>query len=111
MFGVKNWNIENITGYKPLTTLYVDFGFAEKFGDYAIRDTYKKMVKEYNILDYKELTELVMVLNWKLWEHYENGNEKLARLYDNLWRESCDYITELLKDDSEKLSYYYRTTD
>lgn len=111
MVRIRDWNIENITGYRPLTTLYLDFGIAERFGEKAIRNTYNKMVKEYNILSYKELTELVMVLNWKLWEHYESGNERLARLYDELWRKGSEHTITLLENDSEKLGYYYRTTD
>ena len=109
MFKVEMWNIENVTGYHPITTLYEDFGIAERFGEKSIRDTLKTMLKFYDENDYKELTELVMVLNWKLWSHYERVNMGLAKLYDELWRKADDYVRGFLK--GEKLSYYYRTTD
>ena len=102
-----NWNIEEMTGYKPLTTLYTDFSIADKFGENAIIDTYQKAFNELKN-NYKYLTELVMVLNWKIWEHNET-NEDYARLYNNLWEELSTYAEENLKN--EELSYYYRTID
>lgn len=104
---VVDWNIQEMTGYEPHTTLYVDFGIAEKFGDKAVRDTYKQVMKAMK-KDYVYLTELVMVLNWKIWEHYQT-NEPLARIYDALWREAAAYACNNLKGD--ELAYYYRTTD
>lgn len=68
-------------------------------------------IKNWNIeamTDYKYLTEFVMALNWKIWEHYET-NEKYGRLYDALWREASIYASENLK--GEELTYYYRTID
>lgn len=104
---IKNWNIEEMTGYKPMTTFYTDFGIAEKFGKKAILDTYDRAVKCWSS-DYKYLTELVMVLNWKIWEHYKTDPE-LAKLYNELWEKLDSYATENLK--GEELSYFYRTTD
>lgn len=31
-----------------------------------------------------------MVLNWKIWQHYEK-NEKLAELYNSLWEKADTY--------------------
>lgn len=104
---MKMWNIENETGYKPITTIYEDFGIAEKFGNNAIIDTYKRLFNEYKT-NYKVLTEFVMALNWKIWEHYET-NETLARLYNELYEKLDIYACDNLK--GEELSYYYRTTD
>ena len=58
--------------------------------------------------NYKYLTELVMVLNWKIWEHYET-NEPLAKLYNDLWEQANNYACNNLK--GEELNYFYRTTD
>ena len=44
---IKNWNIEELTGYKPLTTLYMDFSIADKFGKNAILSTFNAAKKEY----------------------------------------------------------------
>lgn len=105
---IATWNIEAITGYKPITTFFEDFSIADKFGLSAIKDTYRHGFKSAKALGYKELTEFVMALNWKIWEHYER-NEQVARLYDELWRKAANYATKNLKGD--ELSYYYRTTD
>lgn len=104
----KDWNIEAMTGYKPMTTLYRDFSIADKFGASAIKDTYKKVMDELKS-NYKYLTELVMVLNWKIWEHYNAGNRQYSKLYDELWRKADLYATEHLVGD--ELSYFYMTTD
>lgn len=107
MFGVKVFDSEAFCGYKQITTFYTDFGIAEPFGKSAILDTYKRGL-EYAKTDYKVLTEFVMVLNWKIWEHYQN-NEPLARIYNNLWQEADKYAVENLK--GEELTYFFRTTD
>lgn len=104
---IKNWNIEELTGYKPLTTLYMDFSIADKFGKNAILSTFINAKKEYEGR-YKYQTELAMVLNWKLWEHDWNKSE-LALVYNKLFTSYNDYLLDNLK--GEELSYYIRTTD
>jgi hypothetical protein len=104
----KNWNIEAETGYTPITTFYMDFSIADMFGISAVRDTYKRGLETAQFLGYKELTEFVMALNWKIWEHY-GANETLARLYNDLWMKADDFARENLK--GEELAYYYQTTD
>lgn len=108
MFGkLIDWNIEEITGYKPITTFYTDFSIADNYGVEAIKDTYKRAMAAWKT-DYKFLTELVMALNWKIWEHYES-NRDYAKVYDELWRKADEYACTNLK--GEELSYFYRTTD
>ena len=85
---IKDWNIEEITGYKPITTFYTDFSIADRFGTAAIKDTYKNGL-EYAKTDYKVLTELVMVLNWKIWEWYET-DEKIAKVDGNCFKMTKD---------------------
>jgi hypothetical protein len=55
------------------------------------------------------LTELVISLNWKIWEHYENGNRDFAKVYTELWQKADIYARDNLKD--EELSFFYRVTD
>lgn len=109
---IKVWNIEEMTGYKPITTFYEDFSIADKFGIDAIKDTYNRAFNEWKS-DYKYLTELVMVLNWKIAEHYkEGGTEKdneIASLYNDLYLKADEYAVDNLKD--EQLKYFYNTTD
>ena len=104
---IKTWNIENITGYKPQTTFYEDFSIADKFGIAAVKDTYKRAFREWH-KNHIYLTELVLVLNWKIWEHCET-NDKLAVLYNTLWKETAQFAVETLT--GEELEYYLETID
>lgn len=98
----------NMTGYEPKTTFWSDFSIAEPFGEKAIRDTYKRAFKEWkNNKEY--VTELVMMLNWKIWHHNDKGHDALAHLYDELWREADEWCMKNLKGDD--LQYYIRQTD
>lgn len=99
--------IQSEIGYEIKTTFWEDFSIADQFGLEAVRDTYNRSFQEWKS-DYIYLTELVMILNWKIWQHYDK-NEKLAQLYDDLWRKTAGYASAHLKD--EKLAYYYKTTD
>ena len=101
------WNIEALTGYKPKTTFWMDFSIADQFGYFAVQDTYNRAFKNWKY-DYIYLTELVMVLNHKIWQ-YCDTNTALAALYEKLWRQADNYACENLK--GEELNYFYSTTD
>ena len=103
----KDWNIQEVTGYEPKTTFYMDFSIAEPFGVDSIQETYDTAFEEWKG-NVEFVTELVMVLNWKMWEHYQT-NEKLARLYEKLWWKVQDWCYNNLKGDD--LAYFIRTTD
>lgn len=104
---IENWNIEELTGYIPLTTFYMDFSIADRFGVEAIQDTYNRVFQEWKH-DYRYITELVMVLNWKIWRWYKN-NDDYSKLYHHLWFQLDDWCVNNLKGD--ELVYYYKTTD
>ncbi len=107
MMTVENWRIEEMTGYKPMTTFYMDFSIADMVGVDAIKDTYNRIFKEWKH-NYKYITEVTMVLNWKIWRWY-GKNEDYAKIYDQLWRELDQWCVDNLK--GEELEYYYKTTD
>lgn len=93
--------------YTTISTFWDDFTIADRFGVKAIQDTYNRAFKEWRT-NYKMLTELVMVLNHKIWQHYES-NEVIAKLYNNLWEKADAYACENLK--GEELNYFYKVTD
>lgn len=94
-------------GYETKTTFWMDFSIADRFGVDAIKDTFERAFNEWKD-NYVYLTELVMVLNWKIWDWYERDND-VAMVYNTLWEFADNYTVNNLKD--EELSYFYNTTD
>lgn len=89
------------------TTFWTDFSIADRFGIAAVKDTYRRAFEEWKG-DYRYLTDLVMVLNHKIWQWYER-NEPLAEVYNDLWDKTARYAMDTLK--GEELSYYFEVTD
>ena len=98
----------NINGYETKTTFWDDFTIADAFGIKAIKDTYKRAFDEWKE-DYIYLTELVLVLNWKCWQHYEKGNSKMSEVYSDLFYRARNYALTHLK--GEEFEYFFNTTD
>lgn len=98
----------NPYSYKFITTFWSDFGIAECFGHNAVIDTYNRAFEEWKN-DYKYLTELVIVTNWKCWEHYDKGNSELSSIYAELYYKCRDYALDTLK--GNELRYHLEVTD
>lgn len=107
MIQVPKWNIEDMTGYRPITTFWMDFSIADKFGFKAVQDTYNRAFISWKS-DYKYLTELVMVLNHKAWQHSET-NPVLFELYVSLYEMADNYAIDHLK--GHELRYFFEVTD
>ncbi len=86
------------------STFFDDFSIADAYGINAIKDTYKRAFDEWRN-NGKMLTELVGVLNHKIWYWYKTNDEK-SRLYETLWRKASCYAQEHLKDEDIKHFYY-----
>jgi len=91
---------------RPSTTFWADFTVADVAGRSAIIDTWNRCQEWKSCPKY--WTELTVVLNHKIWFHYENRNEELARLYDNLWKQACDHAYTFTGEDAK---HYYTVTD
>ena len=104
---LERWTMAEDIGYTPKTTFWEDFCIAEHFGVNAIKDTYNRAFEEWKN-DYEYLTELVVVLNHKIWRYY-GQNDVYARLYDSLWKKADAYAVNNLKGD--ELRYFLRVTD
>lgn len=94
-------------GYDLKTTYWDDFSIADKFGAYAIKDTFKNAFRQHKG-NYIYLTELVMVLGWKAWQHYQK-NDKYSQIYQELYYKADDWAKDNLNDN--ELTYYYKTID
>ena len=94
-------------GYEMTTTFWEDFSIADIFGADAVKDTFERAFNEWKG-NYVYLTELVIVLNHKIWQHYEKW-ESLARVYQDLWEKADGYACDNLK--GEELSFFFRITD
>lgn len=94
-------------GYEMTTTFWQDFTIADYFGVDAIKDTFERAFNEWKG-NYVYLTELVIVLNHKIWQWYEK-KPAYGELYNDLWEMADNYACENLK--GEELSFFYHTTD
>lgn len=94
-------------GYTTKTTFWEDFSIADRFGITAIKDTFKRAFEEWKS-DYIYLTELVMVLNHKIW-YWHGRDENKSKLYNDLWEQADAYACDNLKGD--ELTYFFRTLD
>lgn len=96
-------------GYEMTTTFWMDFSIADRFGLEAVEDTFNRAFGEWKT-NHVYLTELVVVLNWKIWEHYSSdGSSPLSQLYSRLWEQADAYACDNLK--GEELDFFYRVTD
>ena len=98
---------ESFCGYKQFTTFFQDFSIADLAGTKAIQNTFDRAFKEWKS-QYKYLTELVMVLNWKSWEHATTRPE-YSELYVDLYHKAREYALDNLK--GAEFEYFFRTTD
>lgn len=101
--------LANFTDWRPETQAWQSFSIAERISEQEINTVYKRLFKEMKG-DYKKLTELVMVLNHKMFQYNEiPGHKRLCELYSNLFEATNKYALKTLKDD--QLSYFLQTTD
>ena len=94
--------------YEFKTTFWMDFTIADKFGIEAVKDTFKRAFSEWKT-DYIYLTELTLVINWKCWQHYENNNIEISKLYSEYYYQLREYGLDNLK--GKELEYFIKTLD
>lgn len=97
-----------LNGYATITTFYSDFTIADYYGVDAVKDTFKRAFESWKE-NYRYMTELSIVLNHKIFEHYHHNNTALMVAYDTLWKEIDHWCMGSFSD--EALQYYLRITD
>ena len=99
--------LEKQFDYKFQTTFWEEFSIADHYGSEGIREHYNLVFGQWkDNLEY--LTELVMVLNWKIAQWYK-VDDNLGLTYDELWKRTDAYAMDTLKGDD--LHYYLSTLD
>ena len=94
--------------YEFKTTFWDDFTIADAYGEEGVKDTFVRAFWAWKD-DVEFVTELAIVVNWKCWQHWKNGNLGLSELYSDLYYKVRDWCLDHLK--GEDLRYYLETTD
>ena len=89
------------------TTFWEEFSIADQYGSDGVREHYDLVFDQWKD-NLKYLTELVLVLNWKIYQWYQ-VDDTLGLTYDELWKETDEYALSTLKGDD--LHYYLSTLD
>lgn len=97
-----------LPGETVTTTFWQDFSIADAFGIKAIKDTFNTAFESWKH-DYRYLTNLVVTLNYKSWEHDEAEREDYVETYVELYEKARNYACENLK--GKEFDYYFSITD
>ena len=96
-------------GYERISTFFSDLSIAEWCEDEnGVQETYDKVVNEW-IHDVKMFAEFVISLNWKSWEWAARQNDKLGKLYSDLYYKAHYLALDTFK--GEDAEYYFNVTD
>ena len=99
---------ESMCGYTQRTTFWDDFTIAEKFGVSAIKDTYKNAFTSWKT-DVVFITELVLVLNWKMLYMDERHMTEKSVMYYKCWVELSNWCERHLE--AGAYEYFLNVTD
>ena len=102
--------LEAVSPYELFTTFYSDLSVAEYFGEKGIRETFNNVCESW-LNDYKYFTEFVLCLNWKIWAWHDLGCDKVAKVYDELWKKADAMLWEKYEGNEEATGYAFRVLD
>lgn len=100
-------SFEKMFDFKFETTFWEEFCIAENYGSDGIREHYKVVFDQWKN-NLKFLTELVLVLNWKV-STWFGVDDTIGKTYDELFRKTDSFAIDTLKGDD--LHYYLSTLD
>ena len=124
----KNWesNLADMSGYERKYTFYSDFSIAEFCEVYmkdtnAVKKTYNNVIKSWGS-SIEAMSEIVMVLNHKIWSFYGNVDSsylkcgeawrnKFMEIYQTLYEKCVDFIYKKFEHNEKAMEYYYNVTD
>lgn len=94
--------------YKMISTFWEDFTIADCFGEKAVKDTFRTCYREFKTWP-EYLIELVMTLNWKMWQRHDLGDPEGCEMYRGMYEKAYKYATKNLK--GEDLQKFFEITD
>ena len=101
--------LAQFTDWRPTQLYWQRFSIAERYGKDEIIRVYDDILKESKD-NFKLLTELVMVLNHKSWQHCEDiDHSAFCDIYSNLFYKTQKYALDHLTGDG--LNYFLDVTD
>jgi hypothetical protein len=101
--------LSQFTDWRPTTLYWQRFSIGEKYGVDEVEEVYNDIFNAAKN-DYKLLTELVMILNHKTWQHCEELiDSKFCKTYEDLYYKTRKYALDSLKND--ELKYFLDVTD
>ena len=111
-----NKMLEDVGGKPMEFTFAADFAIADWYGAEDVKETYKRVIKEWNA-DYKALTEVVMALNLLSWVNVSlqqagfEDRDDFIKLYSRLYYDATNEFYKEYGEDAEKCDYFFRMTD
>lgn len=93
---------------RPDSTFYADFSVADYYGEKAIQDTFNRAFNGWKS-NYKMFTELVAMLNHKIWFWWEHNINEYGELYNKLWQKADEYGCSTFK--GEEAKYFFSVLD
>lgn len=99
--------LEKEFNYKFETTFWEEFSIADQYGPEGVLEHYNLVFDRWKD-NLKYLTELVLVLNWKIYQWYQ-VDDTLGMTYDELWKRADGFAMDTLKE--EDLHKYLSALD
>ena len=99
---------ESLCGYTQRTTFWDDFTIAERNGIPAIKETYRNAFNSWKT-DVVFITELVLVLNWKMLYMDERHMTEKSVMYYKCWVELSNWCERHLE--AGAYEYFLNVTD
>ena len=99
--------LERQFNYKFKTSFWEEFSISDQYGAQGVVEHYNLVFDQWKD-NLKYLTELVLVLNWKIYQWYQ-VDDTLGMTYDDLWKRTDSFAMDTLR--GEDLHYYLSVLD
>jgi len=103
--------LEDLKGCKRQTTFTADLSIGEWTSGWSgVFDTLRRCMVEWRD-NVEFMSEFVLCVNWKAWEHHARKNANWAKFYSLLYEGVRDLMYDYYEGDDEKTSYLWSYLD